>query len=65
MGAGLGLGGCEPDVASNPGQTVRPVRPVRWMTATLSNEPAPQLAGELQAASTADASFRMAGRIAE
>ncbi|MBR6468688.1 MAG: efflux RND transporter periplasmic adaptor subunit [Desulfovibrio sp.] len=62
MGAGLGLGGCEPDIASNPGQTVRPVR---WMTATLSNEPAPQLAGELQAASTADASFRMAGRIAE
>ncbi|MBQ1420801.1 MAG: biotin/lipoyl-binding protein, partial [Desulfovibrio sp.] len=35
------------------------------MTATLSSEPAPRLAGELKAASSADASFRMAGRIAE
>ena len=55
------LGGCQD---SNAGKR-QAVRPVRWTVALLSNEPAPRLAGELKAASSADASFRMAGRIAE
>ena len=61
---GFGLAGCE-DRPAGSGQAGQAVRPVRWMEASKALLPGMRLAGELKAGICADASFRMAGSIAE